>query len=254
MAAELEGSPLPRAGEGGGEGGGSAASLRRLAPPPRSVVPGPEYWTAAKRRLRTVDPTLGAIIADHPRVALASRGDGFLTLARSIVGQQISVKAADAVWQRLCARCPELAAADAATSLLRRRATTLRACGLSERKVEYLRDLARHFADRRLDVGEISAWDDETVIRRLTEIRGIGRWTAEMFLIFNLLRPDVLPLDDLGLLKAVGMHYFPGETAADLLRAAGREKVAQLGRRWAPYRSVATWYLWRSLDPVPVEY
>lgn len=107
--------------------------------------PLPQYWTSAKRRLRGADPTLGAIIAAHPRVALASRGDGFLTLARSIVGQQISVKAADSVWQRLCARCPELGAADAAASLLRRRATTLRACGLSERKVEYLRDLARHF-------------------------------------------------------------------------------------------------------------
>ncbi len=216
--------------------------------------PLPQYWTSAKRRLRGADPTLGAIIAAHPRVALASRGDGFLTLARSIVGQQISVKAADSVWQRLCARCPELGAADAAASLLRRRATTLRACGLSERKVEYLRDLARHFSDGRIDIAGMAAWDDEAVIRRLTEIRGIGHWTAEMFLIFNLLRPDVLPLDDLGLLKAVGMHYFPGETAADLLRGSGREKVAQLGRRWAPYRSVATWYLWRSLDPVPVEY
>lgn len=214
----------------------------------------PPYWTSAQHHLCTADPTLGAIIARHPRGALTSRGDGFLTLARSIVGQQISVKAADSVWQRLCVRCPELGTAGAAASLLRRRATTLRACGLSERKVEYLRDLALHFADGAIDLVAMAAADDEAVIRRLTEIRGIGRWTAEMFLIFNLLRPDVLPLDDVGLLKAVGMHYFPGETAADLLRGAGREKVAQLGRRWAPYRSVATWYLWRSLDPVPVEY
>jgi DNA-3-methyladenine glycosylase II len=95
---------------------------------------------------------------------------------------------------------------------------------------------------------------DEEVIAHLTQIRGIGRWTAEMFLIFNLLRPDVLPLDDLGLLKAVGRHYLSGRPAASLQREEGRRQVTQIASRWVPYRSVATWYLWRSLDPVPVEY
>jgi DNA-3-methyladenine glycosylase II len=220
----------------------SAATARTGAPP--------AFWSTAKRRLAAADPTMAAIIARHPRVRLQSRGDGFVTLARSIVGQQISVKAADAVWGRLQQRCPDVSP----TGLMRRRVTTLRACGLSERKAEYLRDLARHFARGKVDPLHLAGQPDEDVIRALTDIRGIGRWTAEMFLIFNLLRPDVLPVDDLGLLKAISRHYLDGEPAAALLRGAGREKVVQLGARWAPYRSVATWYLWRSLDPVPVAY
>ena len=95
---------------------------------------------------------------------------------------------------------------------------------------------------------------DDDVVACLTDIRGIGRWTAEMFLIFNLLRPDVLPLDDLGLLKAIGQHYLSGCTPASLLKGEGRQRVVEVGSRWKPYRSVATWYLWRSLEPVPVEY
>jgi DNA-3-methyladenine glycosylase II len=138
--------------------------------------------------------------------------------------------------------------------VLRRRASTLRNCGLSQRKVEYLRDLAGHFADPGEQLGRLAQMSDEQVIAHLTQIRGIGRWTAEMFLIFNLMRPDVLPLDDLGLLKAVGRHYFDGEAAAGLLRGEGRARVLAAAQAWAPYRSVATWYLWRSLDPVPVEY
>ena len=210
----------------------------------------PHYWPRARRALAAADPVLARIIRRHPRVALASRGDPFSTLARSIVGQQISVKAADAVWGRLAAACPQMTPA----AVLRRRAATLRGCGLSERKVEYLRDLATHFADGRVDPATFAAWDDEAIIERLTDIRGIGRWTAEMFLIFNLLRPNVLPLDDLGLLKAVSLHYLDGVPTRELLTRQGREQVRQLASAWTPWSSVATWYLWRSLDPVPVEY
>ncbi len=208
------------------------------------------YWPRARRALTAADPVLARIIRRHPRVALVSRGDPFSTLARSIVGQQISVKAADAVWGRLAAACPQMAPA----AVLRRRATTLRGCGLSERKVEYLRDLAAHFADGRIEAASLAAMSDEAIIERLTDIRGIGRWTAEMFLIFNLLRPNVLPLDDLGLLKAVSLHYLDGVPTRELLSRAGREQVRLLAAAWAPWSSVATWYLWRSLDPVPVEY
>jgi DNA-3-methyladenine glycosylase II len=190
---------------------------------------------------------MARIIAAHPRVALASRGDAFSTLARSIVGQQISVKAADAVWGRFCATCGELTPG----SVLRRRATTLRGCGLSERKVEYIRDLCDHFISGRVDPARYSELDDEAIIAELTDIRGIGRWTAEMFLIFNLLRPNVLPLDDLGLLRAVSLHYLDG---APVVGREGRARIEALAMDWAPWRSVATWYLWRSLDPVPVEY
>jgi DNA-3-methyladenine glycosylase II len=207
----------------------------------------PEYWNRARRALKAADSTLAGIIREHPRVAPVSRGDAFNTLARAIVGQQISVKAADAVWGRFCTTCGELTP----RAVLRRRATTLRACGLSDRKVEYIRDLADHFACGRVDPVRFHAQDDEQIIAELTDIRGIGRWTAEMFLIFNLLRPNVLPLDDLGLLRAVSIHYFDGEPVDG---REGRARVAELGRTWEPWRSVATWYLWRSLDPVPVEY
>jgi DNA-3-methyladenine glycosylase II len=140
------------------------------------------------------------------------------------------------------------------SAILRRRASTLRAAGLSERKVEYLRDLAAHFADGRVDPDAFGAMHDEEIVERLTDIRGIGRWSAEMFLIFNLLRPNVLPLDDLGLLKAVSLHYLDGVPTRELLLRPGRERVRQLASAWTPWSSVATWYLWRSLDPVPVEY
>ena len=214
---------------------------------PRAAGVSPKYWLTAKRALTKSDPTLAQIIAAHPRIKLVSRGDAFVTLARAIVGQQISVKAADAVWRRFCAACGETTP----KGILRRRATTLRRCGLSDRKVEYIRDLAGHFVSGKVDPARFNEQSDEEIIAELVDIRGIGRWTAEMFLIFNLLRPDVLPLDDLGLLKAVSVHYLDG---APVLGREGKAQVVQIGQAWAPWRSVATWYLWRSFDPVPVIY
>ena len=179
----------------------------------------------------------------HPRIALRSRGDAFQTLARSIVGQQISVKAADSVWAKLRRVSPEMQPGEIAKA----RRNRLLAAGLSGRKAEYLGDLARRFCDGSLHAARWDEMDDESVIDDLTQVRGIGRWTAEMFLIFNLLRPNILPLDDLGLRKAVRVHYFGGGEAPV-------ETILVLARDWEPWRSVATWYLWRSLDPVPVEY
>ncbi len=203
----------------------------------------PAYWQRAKRQLARNDAVLGAIMRSYPRACLVSRGDPFQTLARSIVGQQISVKAADAIWGRLLGTLgtvtPERSLSAGDERLL--------ACGLSRRKVEYVRDLAAQFGSGRLDPSRWKAMDDEEVIEALTRVRGIGRWTAEMFLIFNLLRPDVLPVDDLGLRRAASLHYRNG-------RALGDAALHRIARDWRPWRSVATWYLWRSLDPVPVEY
>jgi len=203
----------------------------------------PAYWERAKRALARSDPVMGAIILRYPRMHLVSRGDAFQTLARSIVGQQISVKAAQSVWERFAA------AAGAVTprAVCALDVAALRGCGLSARKVEYIGDLARHFSSGRLIPARWQAMDDEAIIAELVDVRGIGRWTAEMFLIFSLLRPDVLPVDDLGLQKAVRVSYRNGRKVS----AAGIRRVA---RAWQPWRSVATWYLWRSLDPVPVEY
>ena len=179
----------------------------------------------------------------QPRIHLVSRGDAFQTLARSIVGQQISVKAAQSVWARLAAAAaPVTPQAVGALDVV-----ALRACGLSARKAEYIGDLARHFADGNVHVHRWPAMSDEEVIAELVQVRGIGRWTAEMFLIFNLLRPDVLPVDDLGLQRAIRISYRNGRKITE----TGIRRVA---RAWQPWRSVATWYLWRSLDPLPVEY
>jgi DNA-3-methyladenine glycosylase II len=203
----------------------------------------PEYWDRARRALARRDEVLAQIMRRHPRVHLVARGEPFMTLARAIVGQQISVKAAQSVWNRVLQVAPGMTPAEV-LALTRPR---LRACGLSDRKTQYIADLAQHFADGALHVQRWPQMDDESVIAELVAVRGIGRWTAEMFLIFNLLRPDVYPLGDLGLLKAVRLAYFKG-------RKVPLSRIRKLGLAWQPWRSVATWYLWRSLDPVPVEY
>ena len=203
----------------------------------------PEYWDRAKRNLARRDPVLAAIMRCHPRVHLVARGQPFLTLARAIVGQQISVKAAQSVWNRVLEVAPGMTPGE----VLALKRPRLRACGLSDRKTEYIADLARHFAEGTVHPHRWPAMDDEAVIAELVAVRGIGRWTAEMFLMFNLLRPDVYPLGDLGLLRAVRTNYFKGRTVP-------LARMRRLGLAWQPWRSVATWYLWRSLDPLPVEY
>ncbi len=203
----------------------------------------PEYWDRARRALGRRDPVLRAVIKAHPGVYMQPRGEPFFTLARAIVGQQISVKAAQSVWNRFEACVGKVTPAN----VLEQKRPALRACGFSDRKVEYVADLAQHFVDGRIHVHKWPEMDDEAIIGELTEVRGIGRWTAEMFLMFNLLRPDVFPLDDLGLQKGIRVAYYKGRKVS--LRTMRRH-----GEGWRPWRSVATWYLWRSLDPVPVEY
>jgi len=210
----------------------------------------PHYWDEATRQLAERDPVLRKLIAATPGLHLTRRGDPFTTLARAIVGQQISVKAAQSIWERLIAACGSVASAPPILDpvhVQRKRISTLRGIGLSERKAEYIRDLARHFVSARLDPRAWPALDDEALIGALVDVKGIGRWTAEMFLMFHEMRADVLPVDDLGLQKAMALHYFDGERPT---LAALRE----LAEKWRPYRSVATWYLWRSMDPIPVEY
>ena len=203
----------------------------------------PTYWQQAARELAAADERMGELVERYSGLGLVSRGDPFATLARSIVGQQISVKAADSVWGRFVAALPEVSP----QAVMVAGEEGLAGCGLSRRKSEYVRDLAAHFVAGRLDPSAWAALDDEALIAALTEVRGIGRWTAEMFLIFNQLRPDVFPLDDLGLRRAVFERYFAGSKQS-------RQVLAEFGERWRPWRSVATWHLWRSLDPLPVEY
>ncbi|SEA38941.1 endonuclease III domain-containing protein [Paraburkholderia sartisoli] len=203
----------------------------------------PPYWDKACADLVKRDRILKKLIPKFGPVHLLSRGDPFVTLARSVVGQQISVAAAQAVWQRVETACPKLVP----QQFIKLGQAKLMACGLSKRKSEYVLDLAQHFVSGALHVGKWESMEDEAVIAELTQIRGIGRWTAEMFLIFNLSRPDVLPLDDLGLIRAISVNYFSGEPVT-------RSEAREVAANWEPWRTVATWYMWRSLDPLPVDY
>jgi len=214
-----------------------------MEPASTTILVKPDFWDEACKQLMKKDRVMKRLIPQFKDAALESRGDAFVTLARSIVGQQISVKAAQTVWDRFAL----LPKGMTPSNVLRLKVDDMRAAGLSARKVEYLVDLALHFDDQRLRVDTWAGLGDEEIIGELVAIRGIGRWTAEMFLIFHLMRPNVLPLDDVGLINGISRSYFSGEMVS---RSDAREVAAA----WAPYCSVATWYIWRSLDPVPVAY
>ncbi len=208
----------------------------------------PPFWDEACKHLSKRDRVMRKLIADFGQARLHSRRDAFTTLARSVVGQQVSVKAAQTAWNKLLGllslSSESVSVVLPAERLLVVQADALRSVGLSARKVEYLTDLARHFTEGRVHVDQWVDMDDEAIIDELVAIRGIGRWTAEMFLIFHLMRANVMPLDDPGLIKGISINYFSGEPVS---RAEARE----IADAWAPYRTVGTWYLWRSLDPLP---
>ena len=209
----------------------------------KTVLVTPEYWDEARKYLARRDRVMKRLIPQFGNACLESRGDAFTTLARSIVGQQISVKAAQSVWERFAALPKRMSPAN----VLKLKVDDMRAAGLSARKIEYLVDLALHFDSGAVHVDSWRAMEDEEIIGELVGIRGIGRWTAEMFLIFHLMRPNVLPLDDLGLISGISKNYFSGDPVS---RSDAREVAAA----WNPFCSVATWYIWRSLDPLPVAY
>ena len=203
----------------------------------------PAYWADACTHLAKRDRVMKRLIPRFGDACLQSRGDAFVTLSRSIVGQQISVKAAQSVWNRFEALPKRLTPAH----VLKLKVDDMRAAGLSARKVEYLVDLALKFDAGAVHVKSWEEMDDEAIIAELVAIRGIGRWTAEMFLMFHLLRPNVLPLDDVGLINGISLNYFSGEPVS-------RSEAREVAEAWAPWRSVATWYMWRSLEPLPVAY
>lgn len=201
------------------------------------------YWLEARQSLEKVDPVLAELIRAAKGSVLRPRHDPFFSLSRSIVAQQISVFAAESVWQKLLthlgAITPETVAIQTEESL--------RNCGLSRPKARYLINLAEQFINGSLEQESWHQMDDEAVIENLTQVKGIGRWTAEMFLIFYLLRPDVLPVADVGVQKAIANHFNGGVRL-------NAEAMISIAEPWRPWRSVAVWYLWRSLDVVPVEY
>jgi DNA-3-methyladenine glycosylase II len=214
-----------------------------MASTEKVIIATPEYWGEACKHLMKKDRVMKRLIPQFGEASLQSRGDAFVTLARSIVGQQVSVKAAQTVWDRFA----QLPRKITPTNVLKLKVDDMRAAGLSARKVEYIVDLALHFDNGALHVKKWSEMTDDAIIEELVAIRGIGRWTAEMFLMFHLMRPNVLPLDDVGLINGISRNYFSGE-------AVSRSEAREVAAAWAPYCSVATWYIWRSLDPLPVSY
>ena len=203
----------------------------------------PKFWEKAKKELIKKDLKLGKIIQNYPNDFLFTKSDPFHTLARSIVGQQISVKAAQSVWDRLEFKLKIVSA----VNIRNTHYMTIKSCGLSKQKISYLKNLADAFNNERVKPEEWKNLSDDEIIAQLIEIKGIGRWTAEMFLIFNLCRPDVFPVDDLGLIKGICKLY-------NLKYPITKEHAIKLSNKWKPWRSVATWYFWRSLDPIPVQY
>jgi len=207
------------------------------------IASAPDYWAEACKHLIKKDRVLRRLIPQVGDVALYQRGDAFTTLARSIVGQQVSVASAQRVWDRLAA----LPRSMTPRSVLKLKVDDMRAAGLSARKVEYLVDLALHFDSGQLHVKQWNQMDDPAIVAELVAIRGISRWTADMFLIFHLARPNVLPLDDATLIQGISQHYFSGDPVS-------RSDAREVAQAWNPWCSVASWYIWRSLAPLPVDY
>lgn len=203
----------------------------------------PHFWEKAKKDLIGKDKKLGKIIDSYPKDFLFSKSDPFYTLARSIIGQQISVQAAQAVWNRYEKKVRKVSP----TNTLNMHYMSLKSCGLSRQKITYLKSLSNSFIKKEISPSKWYKYSDDEIIAELVKIKGIGTWTAEMYLIFNLCRPDVFPADDLGLIKGICNCY-------NLKYPITKEHAIKISKKWKPYRSVATWYFWRSLDPIPVEY
>jgi|SRR5580765_173679 DNA-3-methyladenine glycosylase II len=206
----------------------------------------PAEYEKARRRLIRRDKVLGAAIKTIGPCGLAERQrkDHLSALVGAIVSQQLSTKAAATIFGRFVALFPEghIPHAHAIHAI---EDATLRSVGLSGQKVGYLRDLCTRIADGRLQLEELEALEDELVIERLTSVKGFGRWTAEMFLMFRLHRPDVLPVGDLGIVNAIQRLY-------GLRKRPDAKKITALGEAWRPYRSVACWYLWQTLRNEPL--
>jgi len=204
----------------------------------------PEDYARGRRLLLRRDPVLAALIRRHGPCGLAAaqRTDPFSALVRAITGQQLSTKAAATIYARLAALMPDGVPTPEALGGLTDE--QLRAVGMSRQKGSYFRDLAARVMSGSLPLDALDAMTDEEVIVALTQVKGIGRWSAEMFLMFRLHRPDVLPVGDLGIVNAVKNVY-------GLRKTPTPDRILKIGEAWRPYRSIASWYLWRSLDNEP---
>ena len=200
-------------------------------------------WLLAINNLKKKDKILKEIINKYKSEKLHSKKNAFLTLAKSITGQQISVKAANSIWLRLEKKIKKIDP----SNILKVKINEIKKCGFSKQKANYIFNLANFFKKNKNIENKWEKVEDEEVIDDLIKIKGIGRWTAEMFLIFYLLRPNIFPSADIGLLKAISINY-------NLKYPLKEPEINKFKRKWSPWSTVATWFLWRSLDPIPVKY
>ena len=204
----------------------------------------PVYWGRAKKVLSKRDPVLRGIIKKYKKGFLTTRNDPFFSLCRTIVGQQISTKAADSIWSKFEKKCKKRIIPNTVLKLSSR---TLKSAGLSRQKVSYLKNIAKAFKNKSFNIRELKKMNDEEAINYITKLKGLGVWSAEMFLMFNLNRPDIFPIKDIGLLRAISKNY-------KTFYPPSKRFLDKISRLHAGYRTVFTWYMWRSIDPTDVEY
>jgi len=204
----------------------------------------PAYWYRAKRILSKRDPILRKIIKKFNKGFLTTRKDPFFSLCRTIVGQQISTKAADSIWSKFEIKCKKKILPN---NILKLTSRSLRSAGLSHQKITYLKNIAKSFKNKSFNVKDLKKMNDEHAIDYITELKGLGVWSAQMFLMFNLNRPDIFPTQDIGLIRAISKNYKTSYPPSDRF-------LNKISKMHKGYRSVFTWYMWRSIDPVDVEY
>ena len=204
----------------------------------------PVYWQRTKRLLSKRDPVLRKIIKKYTKGFLTTRNNPFFSLCRTIVGQQISTKAADSIWSKFEKKCKKNINP---TTILKISSRNLRSTGLSRQKISYLKNIAKAFKNKSFDIKELKKMSDEEAINYITKLKGLGVWSAEMFLMFNLNRPNIFPIKDIGLLRAISKNYKTSYPPS-------KRFLDKISKLHAGYRTVFTWYMWRSIDPADVEY
>ena len=204
----------------------------------------PKYWHKAKKLLSKKDPILKKIIKKFNKDYLKTRNNPFFSLCRTIVGQQISTKAADSIWLKFEAKCKKKISPN---TVIKLPTSSLRAAGLSRQKVSYLKNIAKSFQSNSFNIKELKKMDDDLAIQYITKLKGLGIWSAQMFLMFNLNRPDIFPTKDIGLIRAISKNYKTSYPPSQRF-------LNKISKKHYGYRSVFTWYMWRSIDPVDVEY
>ena len=204
----------------------------------------PVYWYKAKKILSRRDPVLKKIIKKYNKGFLTTRGDPFFSLCRTVIGQQISTKAADSIWLKFEKRCKKRINPH---TILKLSSRNLKTAGLSRQKISYLKNIAKSFKNKFFRITKLRKMNDKEAINYITQLKGLGVWSGQMFQIFNLNRPDILPITDVGLLRAISKNY-------SVSYPPSKRFLDKLSKKHAGYRSVFTWFMWRSVDSGEVEY